>query len=234
MIFKFKKQINGKTEVRPKLVSGFNQHLLFSKKVSAGFTIIELILAMFIATIIMAGATGFFKNIFQTSKDQVLLLNNLDSARIALLKFTDEIRNSTYGNDGSYPINSAGNSQVVFFTSSGGSTTTSKRVRYYLSGTTLYKGVVMPSGSPSVYNLSSEAISNVATGIQNGSSTLFYYYDGNYAGSSTPLAQPVNINQIKFVTMNLILNRQNNNVASSTYNISGGANIRNLKINLGN
>ena len=108
------------------------------------------------------------------------------------------------------------------------------RIRYYLATSTLYKGVIVPSGSPLTYNLGQEKILTVQTDLISTTTPIFYYYDGNYNGSSTPLTQPVNTTQIKYVKINLNILKQNTISDSSTFNISTGASIRNLKTNLGN
>jgi hypothetical protein len=95
------------------------------------------------------------------------------------------------------------------------------KVRYYLATSTLYKEI---DGKTSA----------VQNNIVNNDGRIFYYYDGDYMGSSTPLTQPVSISQIKYVKINFDVLKQDVRNATTTFNVSAGASIRNLKTNLGN
>jgi Tfp pilus assembly protein PilW len=202
-----------------------------------GVTVIELLVSVFIVTLIMGAVPIFFKQIFTSSSQKTQFLNDSDESRYIISRFTSEIRSAAYGADGSYPLNQAGDTQIIFFTTLGGSsTTTVKRIRYYVSGNTLYKGIINPSASAPIYNSASEVVISVARDLASTTgSSGFSYYDGNYDGSSTAVAftQPVNVNLVKYVKLNLSFVKQTNK-ATSTASDSGGGTIRNLKINLGN
>jgi hypothetical protein len=76
-----------------------------------------------------------------------------------------------------------------------------------------------------VYDPGSEVLSAVLTDLVNGADPLFYYYDGDYNGSGTgvPLTQPVNVNDVKFVEINLEL---------APFSLKTGGAIRILKDNI--
>jgi len=195
----------------------------------------ETLVTIFIFSIIMAGTTLLLQNILKSGTQQPLALDTIDQARIAVFNFTNELRNATSGNDGSYPLSLTGDSQIILFSTYGSATSTIvNRIRYYVSGTTLYKGVVVPSGSPLSYNILSEKTTTVVTNLSNASTPVFYYYDGSYTGTAAPLAQPINVTNVKFVAMNLILPTQDVRGATTTFKITSGGTIRNLKTNLGN
>ncbi len=103
-----------------------------------------------------------------------------------------------------------------------------------MSSGALYKGVIDPSGTPLSYNTANEVTTKLISDMSIGANPLFYYYDGNYNGSGSSIAQPVNINQVKFVKINLSILKQSVQNSTSTFTVSGGAAIRNLKNNLGN
>ena len=182
------------------------------------------------------GVATILNDIFVNSSQELSSMSNIDQARSALSVFTNEIRNATTASNGSYPLNQASSSQIIFYSNFRTANGAVERIRYYVSGNTLYKGTVLPSGSPLAYNLSSESVSLVATGISNGSTPLFYYYDGSYDGSAgaNALVQPVNINQVRFIKMNLTVLNRITLKDNSTFSISSGAAIRSVKDNLGN
>jgi len=200
-----------------------------------GFTLIEIVIALAIFAIIIFLVSALLNDVFVVSNQRMLALENIDQARLAMITFTNEIRNATTGVDGSYPINQADNNAFIFFSNFKTQGGVVARIRYYLSGNTLYKGTVLPSGSPANYVLSSELIKPVATDINNEELPAFVYYDGSYNGSTeNSLSQPINLNQIKFVKINLMVLNQNQKNSSSKFQITGGATIRLLKDNLGN
>ena len=204
------------------------------KNLLGGFTLLETLVTIFVFTLLMGGVAILFKTVFTTSIQQTKALNTADQARKVAFNFTNEIRNATTGNDGAYPINRADDSQIIFFSRYGSSGTAVNRIRYYVSTNTLYKGIVAPGGGSPTYNLSTEVVRPVQTGLANGSIPAFYYFNDTYAGTTTPLVQPVNINQIKFVKINLVLFKQDVNNATTTFTVNAGTTIRNLKTNLGN
>ena len=198
-----------------------------------GFTLIEVMVTLAIIAVLILGAATMLNDIFTNSSQELLSMSNIDGARSALSTFSNEIRNATIGSDGSFALNQAGDSQIIFYSNfrTGGVVA---RIRYYVSGNVLYKGVVLPACSPLAYNLSSESVRPVAEGITNGGTPVFYYYDGNYSGITVALSQPVNINHVRFVRVNLMVSNQITAKDTSTFPITTGAAIRSLKDNLGN
>jgi hypothetical protein len=67
-----------------------------------------------------------------------------------------------------------------------------------------------------------------------GGNPLFSYYDGTYNGTGNALSQPVNINVVRFIKINLTVLKDAVQNGTSTFTVTAGASIRNLKTNLGN
>lgn len=195
-----------------------------------GFTLAEMLVAIFIFSILIAGAAGFINTIFKSNKEEMAALDRLNQATLLTADFVNELRNASIGNDGGYPLNRVSGSSIIFYSSFGATNPAVKRIRYYLADGTLYKGVVTPTGNPLTYDLASEVVRPVQFNLTNNAGNpVFYYYSGDYDSSTAPLTEPVNINQVKYVKINLaILNITN------SYTISSGVAIRNLKNNLGN
>lgn len=195
---------------------------------------IEVLVTISVFVFLIFGVSAMLSDIFVNSSQQLSSMNNIDQARSVLSTFTNEIRNAAAGSDGSYPLNQAADSQIIFYSNFKTSNSTVERIRYYVAGNTLYKGVVLPTGSPLSYNLSSESVKPVITSISNQSSPTFYYYDGNYNGTGAALTQPVNINQVRFIKISLMVLNQITPTDTSTFPITAGAAIRSVKDNLGN
>ena len=77
-------------------------------------------------------------------------------------------------------------------------------------------------------------MTTLLTDLENESEPVFYYYNGDYDGSGDPLSQPINLNEVKFVKISLILPRYTIENSDSTFLINSASAIRNLKDNLGN
>jgi prepilin-type N-terminal cleavage/methylation domain-containing protein len=199
-----------------------------------GFSLIEVLVTLSVFIVLIFGASIMLNNIFVNSNQRLLSMNNIDQARMAMATFTNEIRNATTGSDGSYPINQANDSQIVFYSNFKSGNAAIKRIRYYVSGDILYKGVVWPTGSPLTYNLSSELVNPVVAGITNGGVPAFFYYNGDYDGNGNALSQPININQVRFIKINLMVLKQTVPKDTSAFSIVAGAAIRSVKDNLGN
>lgn len=200
----------------------------------SGFTLVETLFTIFIFTILMLGTTLMMKDIFSVSKQQYGVLTNVDQARRIANTFVNELRNSAYGANGAYPVNQVGDTQIIFFSTAPRNDGTISKVRYYITGNTIYKGVTNPAGSPPSYTGQPETVTTLSSDIYLGSNPLFYYYDGNYNGTGSALTQPVNINVVKFIKMNLIVLKELVQNSNNTFTVSAGASIRNLKTNLGN
>lgn len=204
------------------------------KKISKGFTIIELIISICLFSILLFVVVSMFFNVFSTPEKNLSALENIDKARGITSNFANEIRNASIANDGSYPLNQASNSQIIFYSNYGSSSPTIiYRIRYFVENNNLYKGVVIPSGSPLTYDLLSEEVATLLTDLENGSDPAFYYYDGDYNGSGIELSEPISLTAVKFVKINLVVPRISDE-NGSTFLVNAGAAVRNLKDNLGN
>jgi prepilin-type N-terminal cleavage/methylation domain-containing protein len=206
----------------------------FTINKSRGFTLLETVIAVSIFCILMFVLSSLLISIMKNPGTDLSALSSIDRARMVSSAFTNEIRSAMFGNDGSYPLSQAANSQIIFYSNVGASGSNANRIRYYVSGDTLYKGVTIPTGNPLSYNLSSETVKPILKGLVNGASPLFYYYTGDYNGDGVELSQPVNVNQAKFVKINLMVNQQSSPDGDVNFTLSAGIAIRALKNNLSN
>jgi prepilin-type N-terminal cleavage/methylation domain-containing protein len=196
-----------------------------------GFTLVEVIVTIFVFSLLAVGLVALISNMFTNSNKQSLLLSGSDQARKVANGFTNEMRNATTGNTGAYSIGQADNQTLVFYSNIDNAPDI-ERIRYFVQSGTLRKGVTKYSGG--TYNPANETLTLIQNDLGNGATPVFYYYDGNYDGTTeTPLTQPVNLNQIKYVKINLMIINRGGQTNSRTYTVTAGAAVRNLKTNLG-
>lgn len=198
-----------------------------------GFTLIEVLIAIFIFSLISVAIVMTVSNLFSAATRQSGLLADQDQARKLIFQVTNELRNAASGANGAYQLESAGDQQLVFFTNADPSTITTQRVRYYLQNNQVYKGITKYSGG--TYSASTEKTFLVQNNIASSTAPLFYYYDGDYTGSSTQtsLAQPVSAADVKFIEMNIQILNKAGVINQNFYSVTGGAAIRSVKNNLG-
>jgi prepilin-type N-terminal cleavage/methylation domain-containing protein len=200
-----------------------------------GLTLVELLVALAISSVLLVAVFAAVRVVIQNVVQQPQALGKIDEARTATAAFTNELRDATYGVDGSYPIGLASTTQIVFFSAYNEGGSAVDRIRYFLSSSTLYKGVVRPSGTS--YTLSSERVNAVIRNVVVSSTTpIFTYYDGTYNGSTTtlPLVQPVSLTQVTFAQLSIAVLTEDRRNSTSTFIITTGGAIRNLKTNLSN
>ncbi|OGE78181.1 MAG: hypothetical protein A2751_03405 [Candidatus Doudnabacteria bacterium RIFCSPHIGHO2_01_FULL_46_14] len=199
-----------------------------------GFTLIEMIITIFIFSVIALGMIILISNMVTNSSRQSRLLAGSDQARKTAFQITNELRNATSGATGAYSLGITEAQQLLFY-SNVDQAADIERVRYYTQNAKLYRGIVKPTGTPPVYNTGSEVSSVVIEDLANGTNPIFYYYNDTYDGTfDNYLTQPVSIPQVRYIKSNLQIYLTGGIANSQTYTVTSSAAIRNLKTNLGN
>lgn len=197
-----------------------------------GFSVIELLFAITITTLIVMVVTLFARNVLSLNSSAQASMTAILEGRSILRTMVSELRSASPSAQGAYTIDTAGTSTLIFFADVN-SDGIADRIRYFLdSGTrSVKRGIVLASGSPPGYVLSSETISTLMNDVSNGVAvSLFEYYDENYAGTSSPLALPVNIASIRLVKITVQIEKDQNRSPELT-TLTSQATLRNLKDN---
>jgi type II secretory pathway component PulJ len=195
-----------------------------------GFSTIEVVISLSIASVIIGSMGMFARDVFFYKSVFSNQLSSYDDARHVLSPMSSEIRSASPSSLGSYPVEIADNSTFVFFTDLN-SDGLKERVRYFLSGTTLKKGVISPTGNPLSYVTANEKFTELIHNVANGGQPIFYYFDTNYTGTSNPLSLPVVLSNVRFVKVNLIIDSDPNRLPEPLI-VTTQISIRNLKDNL--
>jgi len=226
-------KINFKFEIDLPAI-GWSQRRLQAgnRKLNEGFTLIELVVAIFGFSLIMWGLIGLFSGIFRSSDQQGGLLADTDQGRKLAFQIATEIRNAQTGLNGAYVLDTAANQQIIYYSNSDKDSSI-ERIRYFTQNGQLWKGITEYNGT--TYATTTEKTALMQSDLANGSNPVFYYYTGDYIGSSTQssLTQPVNVTQVKFVKVTLQIYNKAGVKNTNTFTIIASAAIRNLKTNLG-
>ena len=189
---------------------------------SRAFTLIETIVVVGLTAFMMIALGQLIRYFYQTNTYVLEQSKAVDSARRSIENAMTDIREASYGADGSYPLLSAATSSVTFYADIANNSSVEK-VRYYLSGTSLYRGVTDPGGNPPSYGGQTEKTTLVVDNIRNGTTALFRYYDT--AGNE--LTEPITVSAVASVRIT-VLTDVNPERAPNVYTLSGGATLRNL------
>ena len=197
----------------------------------SGFTLIEVVTAIGIFTIIAGAVSLFESNIFSYNGSASGSFATVQDAQVILKIISRDIRMASQGSDGSYAIQIAATNTLQFFSDVNGDGL-KERIRYSLSGQKLYRTILVPTGSPLTYS-GVESTSTILNNVVNDASLpVFSYFDGSYLGSTTgALAQPVSPSAIRLIQVSLKLDADPKHQVSARTYVAAVA-LRNLKDNL--
>lgn len=200
------------------------------QKHNAGVTLIELLISIFILTLIWLAVSAFQKDVFSLNSAISNSLNAQQDARRAFKTMAAEIRGASPSSTGAYAVSQA-NSTVFIFYSNIDSDQLIERIRYFLDGNTIKRGVLKPSGNPLAYNSANESTSEVVHYVANGATPIFQYYDSNYDGTTPPLGEPVNTQAIRLIQVTAVIDLDAARPPSPV-TLTTQVSMRNLKDNL--
>lgn len=199
--------------------------LFLHRKNTSGFTVVELLVSLFIVSMIVGVLALFQTETFKKDRAFRARLVAIQEARLTLRRFLEETRSASPSSIGAYPISLAQDDAFTLYSDVDGDAI-KDRVRYFVSGGSLKKGVLKPTGSPLVYNQANEKvfiqISKLAT-----TTNIFTYYDTNNA----TMTQPVSPSLIRSARINLTIALDSQYGATTTVLFETRGTFRNLKDN---
>ncbi|MEI6296614.1 MAG: hypothetical protein WCO84_03130 [bacterium] len=196
-----------------------------------GFTTAELLVGIAIFVFIGMAVNKFQSSIFSSSSYLQASLRTEDDARRILRTIISEIRSMNYSAVGGYPITSATGNSFIFYSDTNNDNNT-ERLRYFIEGTNLKRGIVYPTGSPFSYDLNNEKISIITSNIV-ATSSIFSYFSDSYVGTGMPLPEPVNLPDVRLIKVSIPATiKTADGKISTSYEISSQVSIRNLKDNM--
>lgn len=167
-----------------------------------GFSLTEIIVVTAITGAIFLAVFNFGQNIFFFNSEAQKNLNAQSGARRVLKTLVKELRSASPSSLGAYPVVLASSTSLIFF-SNIDDDVYKEQIRYFLQGNELKRGLTKPSGSLLSYNPANEQIVTLISGVNNGATPIFEYFDANYTGTSTPLTQPVQATLVRLVRITI-------------------------------
>ncbi len=199
-------------------------------KTNRGVGLVEMVVVVAIFSVISIAVWNFGAEIFNFNSTAGSNLTAQSEGRRVLKTMVKELRSVSPSSVGSYALNQTATSSLIFFTDTNGDGV-KERIRYFLQGNEVRRGVIIPSGNPLSYNIANESINPIIRGVANGNSAIFVYFDQSYTGTSSPLADPVQATAVRLIKINLILDSDPNK-EGGIINVTSQVTLRNLKDNL--
>ena len=194
-----------------------------------GFSLIELIIVLGILGLMVVVVGSFTTDVFRVSRIINVTLSRNEQTRRTLGSFVNELRTAAISSLGTYPIAAATSTNLTFY-SNLDQDALKERLRYFVQGTTLKRGVLKPSGNPLAYNPANETITDSVQNLLN-PTDIFSYFDNTYNGQTAPLAFPVTITSLRLVRIHVRVDTTPNE-SPSPFDLTSEVMLRNLKDNL--
>jgi len=196
-----------------------------------GFTLLEIIVAMGLFSIVIFGIFALFeasskanKNVWESSSVQ-------NEASKAMQTVVDELRAANYSTVGGYPIASATGTEIIFYVNID-SDILVERIHYFVENDTFKKGVTKPTGTLLYSYGSTEQVTELVHNLKTPLETIFTYYGETYndADDFTVLTYPIILPDVRMVGITLQL-KQNSTPNAPVFEVQTKVQVRNLKAN---
>lgn len=196
----------------------------------SGFSIIEVLVGIFILTLIGIAVYTFQKDVFSLNRIISGSLIIQDETRRVIKTMSAEIRTASPSSLGTYALVQVATSSFSFY-SNIDDDLFKERVRYFVDGAILKKGVIKPAGSPLTYNPANEVLTELIHDVASLATSTFSYYDENYDGTTPPLAEPVDIATVRLVKITITIDKDPQ-APPGPMTLTTQIQMRNLKDNL--
>ncbi|MBT3539026.1 type II secretion system protein [Candidatus Parcubacteria bacterium] len=199
-------------------------------KNKSGVTLVEVIVVIGIFSIITFGANWLIVNSLRSNTVIWEQLATQSEGRKVLKQVVNEIRKAEESSVGSFPIVIAGDNELAVYANTD-SDSLRERIRFWLDGTTLKRGIIKPSGNPLSYT-QTESVVEIAHDVKNIEQgvPVFYYYDESYTGTEDALISPVSLTDIHVIRVQLELEKDPTKTPVPLH-VESVLHIRNLKTN---
>ena len=222
-----------------KLGRGFTPHLLWNSPQptepgqeprrsteGAGFTLFELVIGITLLTLAVLLIGSFGLDIFESQITFGSALGIQQEVQQTIKTILPELRSARTSDNGSYPIFVAASNSLIFYSDANGDGST-EQIRYFLENETLKRGEISPVGTPAVYDPSKEKMEEMVHLVPDEAPAIFEYFNLGYTGTEQPIAQPINVSEIRHIKVNI--NVDPGIVGSSLFNFSAQVTLRNLR-----
>jgi Tfp pilus assembly protein PilV len=193
-------------------------------------TIVETLVAIAIFAIGIEGFALLFMRAWQSNSYTLEMGQSAMAVSQGVNKITGYIRGASQSDNGSYPVKSANDNDLILY-SDYDKDDVIERLHFYKSGQSVLMGVREPTGTmPITYASGDESIITIASHIINDANNpIFEYYNQDYPGDTTnnPMTTPASVSAVRMVKIHLYINI-NPNRAPDNIEMQTFVELRNL------
>lgn len=207
--------------------------MTFAGRTQKGLTVIELVIVLAVLLLAVGAIVTFQTDFFSIGSflEKGFTVQR-DTERV-IDEIVEEIRTAGQSEAGGYPLEITASTSLAFYANID-KDAAKERIHYFLNGSDLWKSVVQPAGQPATYATSTATetlVLMLRNVITNDTPQIFSYYDSNYAGTTTPITQPVNVLSIRLIGISITVD-EDTGLLPPPITVSSQVTIRNLKDNL--
>jgi prepilin-type N-terminal cleavage/methylation domain-containing protein len=169
-----------------------------------GMSLVELLIAMFILSVVMFGMSAFFAYVWEAKSEDIARGQSSIVASSSVNKMVKNIRKSAQAESGAYMLDSGDDFEFTFYSDIDNDDYL-ERIHYYLDGNVLKMGTAEPIlGTNPTYPEADEVVVEIAVNVVNDPSTepIFVFYDNN----GDVMTTPVNVYSVKSVKISVFVN----------------------------
>jgi type II secretory pathway pseudopilin PulG len=195
-----------------------------SAQSAMGFTFVEMLVTIATFAIIMIVIVNSVLLFYRANSVALQQSFQIESARRGIELMVRDLREATYGDDGTFPLASIASTSITFYSDTDRDNAI-ERIHYELSDNALFRSVAEPAGNPPSYT-SAAATSTVSDYVRNTEEAVpvFRYYNA----SGVEIENYDEIIDVVSVTVALVVNVQPIR-APEEFTLRSSATLRNLR-----
>lgn len=200
------------------------------KNLNQGFTLVEVMLASVIFAVAFGLIVMMFYHFINSYAFTFEQNRTLSQIKFVTQDIFSQLREIRVSEDGAYPLTIASDQEISFYADINKNGRV-ERVRYFLDGTSFYRGVIYPNDTLEPYAGETEDLTLISDLVVNGSEPVFYYYNENYPADQTnnPLVPGERLLNTRLIEIRLLLNTSPD--SQQPIEVNTKVMLRNLKTN---
>lgn len=193
-------------------------------KHTRGMTLLETLVWVSVTSMLLLAIVQSVQYFYRTNTYAVEQGMAITSGQRGVEDMVQIIREAAYSSNGAWPVISMSTSSFAFYADID-SDPFVERIRFFLQGNSLMRGIIDPSGDPPVYT-NPEQLSSISDNVRNTeqSQLLFKYYDKN----GTLMTDMSKIAEVRFVEVTVVVNINPYRLPNQ-FTLRSNAALRNLK-----
>lgn len=189
-----------------------------------GISFLQTLIAISVSTLVLVTIVTSIRYFYFSNRYTVEQSGAVRNAERGVFTLVGDLREASFSDEGAFPLVAIGSTTITFYSDTDDDDII-ERMRYYVDGTNLMKGIIKSSGDPPTYAGNPETLSTVAEYVRNDEQgmPIFEYFDA----SGTEITNYADVSDIVFVRISLVVNI-NPSILPNELTLRSSASIRNL------